>query len=126
MKTRSEVGKKNIKEMKDKKATGDGDVSGKVLKLLREDGLKIMTPLFNNMYETGKWPQDVIAVTVIALKKKPYNPPYRTCSKDSSEDTYNMVWKGIEDVVGEDHYGFRSGKGTGDAVNKTRTNFGNR
>jgi hypothetical protein len=37
----SEV-EKAIKEMRDKKATGDDDVPGNVLKLLGEDGLRIM------------------------------------------------------------------------------------
>jgi len=35
--------------MRDKKATGD-DVPGVVLKLLGEDGLRIMTQLINNIY----------------------------------------------------------------------------
>ena len=34
---------KAIKEMKDKKAIGNDDVPGDVLKLLGEDGLKIVT-----------------------------------------------------------------------------------
>jgi hypothetical protein len=40
---------KAIKEMRDKKATGDDDVPGDVLKLLEEDGLRIMTQLINNI-----------------------------------------------------------------------------
>jgi hypothetical protein len=43
---------KAIKEMRDKKATGDGDVPGVVLKLLGVGGLKLMTQLINNIYET--------------------------------------------------------------------------
>jgi len=35
--------------MRDKKSTGD-DVAGDVLKLLGEDGLRIMTQLINNIY----------------------------------------------------------------------------
>jgi hypothetical protein len=38
----SEV-EKAVKEMTDKKATGDDDVLGDVLKLLGEDGLRIIT-----------------------------------------------------------------------------------
>ena len=53
----SEV-EKAIKEMRNKKATGDDDVPGDVLKLLGEDGLKIMTRLITTMYETGEWPKD--------------------------------------------------------------------
>jgi len=47
---------KGIKEMRDKKATGDDDVPGDVLKLLGEDGHSIETQLNNNIYERGEWP----------------------------------------------------------------------
>ena len=66
----SEV-EKAIKEMGDKKATGDDDVPGDVLKLLGEGGLKIMTKLINAIYETGVWPKDFTEVKIFALKKKP-------------------------------------------------------
>jgi hypothetical protein len=49
----SEVGKA-IKEMGNKKATGDDDVPGDVLKLLGEGSLKILTKLINTIYETGE------------------------------------------------------------------------
>ena len=42
----SEV-EKAIKEMRNRKATGDDDVPGDVLKLLGEGGLKILTKLMN-------------------------------------------------------------------------------
>ena len=61
----SEV-EKAIKEMRNKKATGD-DVPGDVLKLFGEGGLKIMTKLINTVYETGEWPEDFMEVTMIAL-----------------------------------------------------------
>jgi hypothetical protein len=60
---------KDIKEMRNTKATGDDDVPGDVLKLLGEGGLKIMTKLINTIYETGEWPKDFTEVTIIALKK---------------------------------------------------------
>jgi hypothetical protein len=41
-----------IKEMWDKKTTGDDDVPRDVLKLLGEDDLRLMTQLVNNIYET--------------------------------------------------------------------------
>ena len=66
----SEV-EKAIKEMRNKKATGDDDVPGDVLKLFGGGGLKIMTKLIENIYETGEWPKDFTEVTMIALKKKP-------------------------------------------------------
>ena len=60
-----------VKEMRNKKATGDDDVSGDVLKLLGECGSKIMRELINTIYETGEWPKDFTEVTMFALKKKP-------------------------------------------------------
>jgi hypothetical protein len=62
---------KAVKEMGNKKATEDDDVPGDVLKLLGEDGLKIMTKLMNFIYETGEWLKDFTEATMIALKKKP-------------------------------------------------------
>ena len=56
--------------MRNRKATGDDDVPGDVLKLLGEGGLKILTRLINTIYETGEWPKDFTEVTMIALKKK--------------------------------------------------------
>jgi hypothetical protein len=61
---------KAIKEMRNKKATGDNDVPGDVLKLLGEVGLKIMTKLISTIYESGEWPKDFTEVTMITLKKK--------------------------------------------------------
>jgi hypothetical protein len=49
----SEV-EKAIKEMRDKKATGDDDVPGNVLRLLGDDGLKLMTQLINSISITGE------------------------------------------------------------------------
>ena len=60
---------KAIKEKREKKATDD-DVPGDVLKLLGEDGLRIMTQHIYNIYETGEWMKDFTEVTMIALKNK--------------------------------------------------------
>jgi hypothetical protein len=54
---------KAIKEMRNKKATGDDDVPGDVLRLFGEGGLKIMKKLINTIYETGDWPKDFTEVT---------------------------------------------------------------
>jgi len=61
---------KSIKEMRNRKATGDDDVPGDVFKLLGEGGLKILTKLINTIYETGEWPKDFTEVTLIGLKKE--------------------------------------------------------
>jgi hypothetical protein len=57
--------------MRNKKATKDDNVPGYVLKLLGEDGLKIITKLIKNTYETGDQPKDFTEVTMTPLNKKP-------------------------------------------------------
>jgi len=37
--------------MRNKKAIGDGNVPGHVLKMLKEDGFRLMIQLMNNIYE---------------------------------------------------------------------------
>jgi hypothetical protein len=89
----SEV-EKPIKDMRDKKATGDDDVPGDVLKLLGEDGLKLMTQLINSMYVTGEWPRDFIEVTMTALKKKP------KATKCSDHHTISLITHAVKIVAG--------------------------
>ena len=123
----SEV-EKAIKEMRNKKATGDDDVPGDVLKLLGEGGLKIMMKLINTIYETGEWPKDFTEVTMIALKKK------QQATKCSDQHTVSLIAhtakivakilrrrneKKIEDALG-DQFGFRRGKGTREAIGMFR------
>ena len=81
--------------MRTRKATGDDDIPGDVLKLLGEDGSKILTKLSNAIYNTGEWPLEFTEVTIIALKKKTsykmqrlsHNRPYFKYSKENSKDT---------------------------------------
>ena len=47
---------KAVKEMRNRKATGDDDVPGDVL--VGEGSLKILIILINTVYETGEWPKD--------------------------------------------------------------------
>ena len=110
--------------MIDMQATGDDKVPGDVLKLLKDDDLKLMKQLINNIYETGEWPKDFNHVTIITLKEKP--KAKTTCSDQCTisltAHTGNTVAKIIrrterktEDVLGEDQFGFRTGKGVPDA-----------
>jgi hypothetical protein len=118
--------KKAIKEMRNKKAT---DVPGDVLKLFGEGGLKIMTKLINTIYDTGEWPKDFTEVTMIALKKRPQATKCSDhCTISLITHTVKIVAKilrrrienKIEDVLGEDQFGFRRGKGTRYAVGMLR------
>jgi len=100
-----------------------------VFKLLEESGLKIMTNLINTIYETGEWPKNFTEITMIALKKKPQatkGSDHRTISLIAH--TANIVAKirrrriekKIKDVLGEDQFGFRIGKGTRDVIGMLR------
>ena len=120
---------KAIKEMRNRKATGD-DVPEDVLKLLGEGGLKILTKLINTIYETEEWLKDFTEITMIALKKK------TQATKCSAHRTISLIAHTakiiakilrstssvflIEDVLGEDQFGIRRGKETRDATGMTR------
>ena len=102
--------------------------TGDLLRLLGEGGLKIITKLINTKYETGEWPKDFTEVTMIALKKKPQ------ATKCCGHHTISLIAhtakivakiirrieKKIEDILGEDQFGFRRGKGTMDAIGMLR------
>ena len=88
-----------------------------------------MTKLINTIYETGEWPKDFTEVTMIALKKKPQATKcsnHRTISlishiaKIVAKILRRRIEKKIEDVLGEDQFGFRRGKGTRDAIGMLR------
>jgi hypothetical protein len=124
----SEV-EKAIKEMRNKKATTDDDVPGDVLTLFGEGGLKIMMKLINTIYETGERPKDFTEVTMIALKKKPQTTKcsgHRTISliaytaKILAKILRRRIENKIENVLGEDQFGFRRGKGIRDAIGMLR------
>jgi hypothetical protein len=66
----SEV-EKAIKEMRDKKATGDNDIPGDVPKLLGEDGLKLMTQRINITYVTGEWPVISLKLQCLPYRRSP-------------------------------------------------------
>jgi len=110
----SEV-EKAIKEMRNRKATGD-DVPGDVLKLLGEGGLKVLTKLINTIYETGEWPKDFTEVTMVALQKKTQATKCSDhCTISLIAHTSKIIAKllrrrierKIEDVLGEDQFGFQ-------------------
>ena len=117
--------------MRNKKATGydDDDVPGDVLKLLGECVLKIMTKLITTIYETGEWPKDFTKVTMIVLKKKPQATKcsdHRTISliahtaKIVAKILTIRIEKKIEDVLGEDQFGYRRGNGTRNSIEMLR------
>jgi hypothetical protein len=89
-----------------------------------------MTQLINNKYETGDWPRDFVEVTITALKKKPEATKcsdHRTISliaytaKIVARILRIRIGRKIEDVLGEDQFGFRKGKGPRNATEMLRT-----
>ena len=99
-----------------------------MLKLLGEKGLKVLTKLTKTTYEMGEWPKDFTEVTMIVLKKKPQATKcsdYRTISLIAHTAKivariFRRIERKIEDVLGEDQFGFRRGKGTRDATGMMR------
>jgi len=103
--------------------------TGDLLRLLGEGGLKIITKLINTKYETGEWPKDFTEVTMIALKKKPQATKccgHHTISliAHTAKIVPKIFRRRIErktvDVLGEEQFGFRRGKGTRDAIGMLR------
>ena len=124
----SEV-EKAIKEITNKKATGYDDVPGDVFKLLGEGGLKIIMKLINTIYETGEWPKDFTEVTMIGLKKKTQATKCSDHRKISlivytakviTRKLRRRFERKIEDLLGEDQFGFTRGIGTRDAIGMIR------
>ena len=46
---------KSVKKMQNKKAAGDDDVFGEVLRMFGQDDLKIMIQLINKICTAGEW-----------------------------------------------------------------------
>ena len=85
--------------------------------------------LSNTMYNNGEWPQDFTEVAMNALKKKTKATKcsdYRTISliahtaKIIAKILRIRIEKKVEDVLGEDQFGFRRGKGTKYAIGMMR------
>jgi hypothetical protein len=84
--------------------------------MLRDDGHNILTQLINNIYESGEWPKDFTEVRMVALNKKPKT---RKCTDHRKISLIARVAKvvasvirrssekKIENVLGEDQFGFR-------------------
>jgi len=88
-----------------------------------------MTKLIDTNYETEEWPKDFMEVTMIALKKKPQATKcndHRTISlialtaKIVTKILRRRIEEKIEEVIGEDQFRFRRGKGTRNAIGMLR------
>jgi hypothetical protein len=83
----------------------------------------------NTIFETGEWPKDFTEVTMIALKKKTKATKcsdHRTITliahtaKIIGKILKRRIERKIEDILGEDQFGFRRGKKTRDGIGMMR------
>jgi hypothetical protein len=86
--------------------------------------------LINKLYGSGEWLKDFTQVTVIALKNRPKHTKcndhrriilFAHVAQIVSRIFRTRIEQKIEDVHGEDYFGFRKGKGTRDAAGMLRT-----
>jgi len=91
--------------------------------------LKIMKKLINTIYETEELPKDFIEVSMIALKKMAQATKcndHRTISliahtaKIITKIARRRFERKTEDVLGEDQFGFKRGKGSRDVIGMLR------
>lgn len=68
--TREEV-RSEINRLKNNKPSGLDEIHSKVLKLLEDEQIEIVTRLSNRIYETSKLPEDWYLYVFITLPKKP-------------------------------------------------------
>ncbi|KAG1710423.1 Craniofacial development protein 2 [Nymphon striatum] len=119
-----------IKSMKDGKAGGRDELSAEMLKALDQEGVKRITDLCNDMYNTGYIPDEVKESVFIALPKK-----HRTvkCNEHRTISLMSHVLKvllkiiqkrNVQKIDNEISYcqsGFRSQMGTREGIFNIRT-----
>jgi hypothetical protein len=59
-------------------------------------------------------------IQIYKMQRQSHNQPYFTDSEDNSKDTEKRIERKIEDVLEEDQFGFRRGKGTRDTIGMMR------
>lgn len=118
-----------INSSKDKKAVGPDQVPVELLKLLDNEGIKIMQRLFNQIYNTGNFPSKWLTSLFVPLPKKNNTTrceDHRLISLMSH--TLKIFLKVIhyristkcESAVGSSQFGFRRGLGTREALVATQ------
>ncbi|KAI5738261.1 hypothetical protein M8J77_004739 [Diaphorina citri] len=116
---------KAISDLKRKKALGCDHIPSEALKALGSIAIERITNLINNIYNTGKWPKDLLKTILVPLPKKTNAKEckeYRTIScichltKAVTRIILKRIENKIEENMGEDQFGFRKGKGTRDAI----------
>ena len=114
-----------LKELKDKKATGVDDIPAELLKSLDEKTRLSLFQIISDMYEHGSLPSDFTQSKTITIPKKGNVTEcsnYRTlallshASKILLGIVKNRLKRKIDENLDEDQFGFRSKKGTREAI----------
>ena len=114
-----------MERMKDGKATGPDEISVEVLKSLGDLAIDELHILFNNIYDTGKIPEDICNSIFIAIPKKAGAVKcenFRTISLISHINKIllriciNRLRNKINPEIAEEQYGFQPDKGTRNAI----------
>ena len=114
-----------IRQTKGGKAPGEDKISAEMWKALGDFGIDKLTQLFNNMYDTGAIPDDLVKSIFIPLPKKPKATmcgDYRLISlmphitKIFLRVVLNRIKTKIDIEVDEAQFGFRPGRGTREGI----------
>ena len=120
-----------INDMKSNKAEGVDNIPAEILKNLGEKATEELVRLCQDIYNTGKWPEDFLQTIMIPIKKKNNATAckdHRTISllPHAAKIMLKIITKRIQARVeadkglGEDQFGFRKGRGTRDAIGALR------
>ena len=107
------------------KAPGDDGITTEMLKLLEEFGIEKLCDLFNEIYSTGVFPEELLMSVYITLPKQPRATEcgnFRTISlmphalKIFLKIIQARISHKIDSEVGPTQFGFRPGSGTREAI----------
>ena len=121
---RSEV-EKAIKDSPAGKAPGEDGINAEAVKILEDFGTEKLTDLFNDIYESGHIPEDLLQSVYITLPKKSKVvkcEEHRTISlmphvmKMFLKVVLERIKQKINREIGEEQFGFRPGSGTREGI----------
>jgi hypothetical protein len=114
-----------IEKSKDRLATGPDSIPNELYKLLDDEGVKLLTKLFNKIYNSGIIPVEWLKSTFVTLPKKSKASlcsDYRTISLMSHalklllKIIHTRIYKKIEEDISNTQFGFRDAMGTREAL----------
>ena len=114
-----------IKQTKGGKSPGEDKITAEMWRALGPFAINKMTHLFNRIYDTGEFPDDLVKSIFIPLPKKPKASEcgdYRLISlmphitKIFLRVILNRIKHQIDIEVDEAQFGFRAGRGTREGI----------